>query len=727
MQHQRRKSENAGAQQPTFGFGSAMDLLSGLTAAANSKKTCSIHERCDGSCTGAQLTFQPLQSELAEAEVRISLASAIVPDGATPRDLQWSQRQTFQDFSYDHLDSDNACIRLLQIKPAIFRADIVECELITVSLNLGVQYNALSYTWGKPIFDQPILINGKKAMITAGLQSALKAYRQEEGALHDTPIWVDAVCINQKDLAEINKQLPLMKRIYSEAKMVFVDLGDTDESWYQGHDLMQKLCMAYEFENYRFENVERGPMPSVDEMLKRYRLPPREHPSWKFYAQIFGSPWFRRTWILQEVALATHAKARFGRFLIDWRFFSESFDLFTDLGMHVFLLDAPLEIQGGILAMVKIQELCSFVKREAHWSEFIHLLRLTNNFMASDPRDKVIGILGLIGSPRTISRLPFLADYSLTVDETYHRLALHLAEMEMTQLMLSHAGLHRRSCVTINAPSWVPDWTAQSRNFGPVPLVLFRPKLYQAATTATFRSMLVEFDSNNPDLLDTTKIRTLAIMGGVIDELACISESRPCYVEAREASVEESLTELMGWMLSARTCLEEAYQEMGFRDPFNLEAFARTLLVDDTYIGENATPYSSPITNVEDCYSKVYSLLQQVTQDPAQLGIFMSGNSTPEWTFIQQVTAASAGKRVAMTSKGRFCLVPACSQVGDHVGILLGANVPYILRSTCDEREGAVPNGQFEGRLIGDAYVDGMMDGEALQLDEFVIKEIHIW
>lgn len=111
--------------------------------------------------------------------------------------------------------------------------------------------------------------------------------------------------------------------------------------------------------------------------------------------------------------------------------------------MHIFLQDLPVDIGAGILAMLKIQELCYIVNQEPTWSEFIRILRLTNNFRASDPLDKVIGILGLIRSPRTVARLPFLSDYSLGIDETYHRLAIHLAEMDMTQVMLSHAGLHR--------------------------------------------------------------------------------------------------------------------------------------------------------------------------------------------------------------------------------------------------------------------------------------------
>lgn len=38
-------------------------------------------------------------------------------------------------------------------------------------------------------------------------------------------LWIDAICINQHDLAEKARQIPLMTRIYSTAARVLVWLG----------------------------------------------------------------------------------------------------------------------------------------------------------------------------------------------------------------------------------------------------------------------------------------------------------------------------------------------------------------------------------------------------------------------------------------------------------------------------------------------------------------------
>ena len=57
-------------------------------------------------------------------------------------------------------------------------------------------------------------------------------------------------------------------------------------------------------------------------------------------------------------------------------------------------------------------------------------------------------------------------------------------------------------------------------------------------------------------------------------------------------------------------------------------------------------------------------------------------------------------------------LAPFTAQKGDQVAVFRGGNVPYIIR-----RYGN-PD-QKEWTYIGDAYVHGAMDGEALDLADF--------
>ena len=71
------------------------------------------------------------------------------------------------------------------------------------------------------------------------------------------------------------------------------------------------------------------------------------------------------------------------------------------------------------------------------------------------------------------------------------------------------------------------------------------------------------------------------------------------------------------------------------------------------------------------------------------------------------------GRRMARTSKGYIGLVPATSRPGDCVWLFEGGNVPFVLRE----------DGKST-RLIGDAYVHGVMRGEAFDKSRCEDREI---
>lgn len=132
-----------------------------------------------------------------------------------PRDERWleSHCPPFQAYEYGKIDSEAGTIRLLRLKPAIYRADILECEMIVCNIANAPEYDALSYCWGPPIFEYSLLCHGRRINIGRSLHRALKCYRQHEDGEKQEYLWVDALCIKQKDTSELNKQLLLMQRI----------------------------------------------------------------------------------------------------------------------------------------------------------------------------------------------------------------------------------------------------------------------------------------------------------------------------------------------------------------------------------------------------------------------------------------------------------------------------------------------------------------------------------
>ncbi|GKZ26827.1 hypothetical protein AbraIFM66951_005024 [Aspergillus brasiliensis] len=126
-------------------------------------------------------------------------------------------------FQYDALDPAQRQIRLLSIHPSITKSGPVHCSLHTVSLNDNPKFEALSYVWGTNDTTERIFLDGNEFYVTPNVGKALYQLRCR---LWRRDIWVDAICINQRDVDEKNTQVPLMATLYTTADRVVAMLGD---------------------------------------------------------------------------------------------------------------------------------------------------------------------------------------------------------------------------------------------------------------------------------------------------------------------------------------------------------------------------------------------------------------------------------------------------------------------------------------------------------------------
>jgi hypothetical protein len=105
-------------------------------------------------------------------------------------------------------------------------------------------YTALSYTWGRPTAEKPIIIDDCLHYVTDNLEIALQSLRMEN---EDLVLWIDAICINQKDIAERNKHVKVMKEVYEQAKSVLIWLGPSADD---SHLAMQTIRALNEVQEY---------------------------------------------------------------------------------------------------------------------------------------------------------------------------------------------------------------------------------------------------------------------------------------------------------------------------------------------------------------------------------------------------------------------------------------------------------------------------------------------
>ena len=83
--------------------------------------------------------------------------------------------------------------------------------------------------------------------------------------------------------------------------------------------------------------------------------------------------------------------------------------------------------------------------------------------------------------------------------------------------------------------------------------------------------------------------------------------------------------------------------------------------------------------------------------------------------YIGDVGLRCRGRRPFVTEKGYLGLGPMAVNEGDKVGIFAGLQVPFLLR----------PYGSMY-QLVGEAYVDGVTDGEAFE-GEAVAEQILLY
>lgn len=122
-------------------------------------------------------------------------------------------------------------VRLVHLHPASDLEAGVVCSLEHARLGGNPRYQALSYVWGSQDDPREICLSGTTVLVTQNLYNALRRLRLQ----HETRvIWVDALSINQSDIAERNVEVQVMRDIYSSAyeTLAWLDesLGEEGES-----------------------------------------------------------------------------------------------------------------------------------------------------------------------------------------------------------------------------------------------------------------------------------------------------------------------------------------------------------------------------------------------------------------------------------------------------------------------------------------------------------------
>jgi Heterokaryon incompatibility protein (HET) len=280
--------------------------------------------------------------------------------------------------------------------------------------------------------------------IGRNLQSALLALRHKE---KQRVIWVDSICINQRDLHEKNKQILLMREIYQRAEKVIIWMGEDENNSALGLSLMDMLASE------EIRSNDYIPMGRVEEI----RLPAADSDDWKALEAIFNRPWFSRVWVLQEFAVSSGSEVMLGNTTFRWERIYEAAKCVYEKGF------ADAVMGEGYKNVLKV-EASRFRFRERNNMTILELMLAVRTSESTDPRDKIYALLGLSKDGELI-RPNYLDDVSreyqdasTTFIKKYHTLDCLSGEQDS-----SHSS-------AIDLPSWVANWDI-SPSYSPLAFV----------------------------------------------------------------------------------------------------------------------------------------------------------------------------------------------------------------------------------------------------------------
>jgi len=124
---------------------------------------------------------------------------------------------------YCPLDTPTS-LRLLKLLPGKYNDDLVGV-LEHADLTQLPNYEAVSYVWGAAENPVKFSCNGIKMDITENLAAGLRRLRHIPTV---RCLWVDSICIDQKNDKEKSHQVRQMAEIYRSARKVLIWLGEDD-------------------------------------------------------------------------------------------------------------------------------------------------------------------------------------------------------------------------------------------------------------------------------------------------------------------------------------------------------------------------------------------------------------------------------------------------------------------------------------------------------------------
>lgn len=306
------------------------------------------------------------------------------------------------------------CTRLVLLHPGC-QDDIVQLSLEVIDLDQRPKYIAISYAWGDPDNEVEITVDGCPVRIRHNLYTCLRTMRTTVTVLR---LWIDCLSISQTDTDEKSQQVAMIGRIFSQATEVRAWLGEHEnesQCLFSDLDLISEIrsrpLILLRLWTRRASHMVQSilfncilplhiwvvvrSIKSIltgDSELSRYTdfigmaiLPmimqlhiwlrdegqggqfvgPTLTPAVYEYAFYFrplqtfvARPYWRRLWVIQEIAVATKLTIWCGCDTMDWSQFASRY-----LGLDIAPMSVPVDLDSDTVQVSTLAEHQSIIKR----------------------------------------------------------------------------------------------------------------------------------------------------------------------------------------------------------------------------------------------------------------------------------------------------------------------------------------------------------------------------
>jgi hypothetical protein len=585
--------------------------------------------------------------------------------------------------------------RLLQLL-SYDDAGLIAFSLEPTEIDASPDYTAISYSWGKRVPTHKALCNGKHVPLTASVHALFTHLLGNHEA--SKTIWIDALCIDQRNPSECAQQVRLMKDIFSRASLTIVWLGEPNEP-----SLVPSMIQLGEKIIDMTKSVSTRRLAS--EEFEKYGLPPIEDLAWKMLANLFCLPWFERVWIAQEYILARKLTFLYGS---HWQSHSYYVDICRTLPATTdsYYLEetlrplvSPKQTLNNFYSnsepgrWLGISQRLSFLetlrslraRNNSHQQWVLRLLlRRTSTSRTTDLRDHIFGLLGIL--PEDVANHRDLQpDYQVSHEVAYAKLARYVLEKHGLATLLFSSGFPR---FAISKPSWVPDWSQQKLGS-----VMLRkagqnyPSSYGSDETAPWR-----LDGNAvPEKLFVRGyiFGTVEIIESML-ELGRNNPSAP-YQESQWQFVWNTML-----LMADSAHAGEPTAALALRHLSTLcQADPPRLAYDAGYVTV------AELGNISQIVAPLYNSknLQPLTDDPEmqrQIGLQLG-----------RINVSDTSMGFCRTNNGEIGRVPHEAAVNDLVCFFQGIDIPFVVRESTGSSS--------EYSLIDHCYIDGQMGGKFWQ------------